>query len=239
MKMQTGSAGLGLLVAGLLAAARTSGAQSVSAAGPNAALAMPAPATSLGADAVAGRETFTQYCSICHGVGARGFIGPHIAGINWTVPGLHGIVRGGVGGYGGMPAFNAHAVTDKNIADIAAYLASLPSASAPKSATLQQTTAFAATPASPSKIASAAQPVLSGAGDPAKGRQVFTANCAACHGASAQGGIGPSLRAEKTRKDTAAALAWIKNPGPPMPKLYPSVLSEKDVEDVAAYVESL
>jgi len=219
MKTRRGIVALGLLAAGLLAAAGTSGAQSVSTAGPNTALTMPAPATStLVGDAVAGRETFTQYCSICHGVGAKGFIGPYIAGIHWTVSGLHAIVRGGLGGYGGMPAFHAHAVTDKNIADIAAYLAFLPPASAPKSATTPQTAALAAT---------------------ARGRQVFTANCAACHGANAQGGIGPSLRAEKTRKDAAAAIAWIKNPGPPMPKLYPSVLSEKDVEDVAAYVESL
>jgi alcohol dehydrogenase (cytochrome c) len=63
-------------------------------------------------------------------------------------------------------------------------------------------------------------------------------NCAACHGANAQGGIGPTLHGEKSRKDTPAAIAWIKNPLPPMPKLYPTVLSEKDVEDVAAYVES-
>jgi len=77
-------------------------------------------------DAVAGKATFVEYCSICHGVAGKGFIGPYIAGVNWTAPGLHVIVRGGLGGYGGMPAFNADAVTDQNIADIAAYLASLP-----------------------------------------------------------------------------------------------------------------
>jgi len=47
------------------------------------------------------------------------------------------------------------------------------------------------------------------------------------------------LHGEKARKNTAAAIAWIKNPQPPMPKLYPGTLSEKDVTDVAAYVESL
>ena len=230
--------GLGLLVAGFLAAARTSeGAPS----------AVPAPAAlPLAGNAVAGKETFTEYCSICHGAGARGFIGPYIAGINWTVPGLHTIVRYGFGGYGSMPAFNADAVTDSNIADIAAYLASLPPASAPKSSTTAQVatvavgTAAPASSATPSAAASAApQPSSPGAGDPVHGRQVYSENCAACHGASAQGGFGPSLRGEKNRKDTAAAIAWIKNPAPPMPKLYPSVLSEKDVEDVAAYVESL
>jgi hypothetical protein len=31
----------------------------------------------------------------------------------------------------------------------------------------------------------------------------------------------------------------IEDPDPPMPKLYPSVLSRQDVNDVAAYVKSL
>jgi mono/diheme cytochrome c family protein len=93
----------------------------------------------------------------------------------------------------------------------------------------------AATPASES--AGGAKALV---GDAAHGKQIFTQNCAQCHGASGtEGGVGPSLKAEKSRKDTAAAVAWIKNPQPPMPKLYPSPLDEKDVADVAAYVESL
>ncbi len=77
-------------------------------------------------------------------------------------------------------------------------------------------------------------------GDPHKGETIFAANCASCHGAAgAGGGIGPVLKGEKSRKDYAAAIAWIKNPQPPMPKLYPSTLSETDVADVASYVESL
>jgi mono/diheme cytochrome c family protein len=231
---------LGLLVAGVLALARTSDGA------PNdvpATLASP-----LAGDAVAGKETFTQYCSICHGVRATGFIGPYIAGINWTAPGLIAIVRQGVGGYGGMPAFNADVVTDENLANVAAYLASLPPAAAPKSATPSQTVAVVASPvpvATPASAvtatatASAPTPASATVGNSLHGRQVYAANCAACHGASAQGGVGPALRGEKNRKDTAAAIAWIKNPKLPMPKLYPTVLSEKDVEDVAAYVESL
>jgi mono/diheme cytochrome c family protein len=78
------------------------------------------------------------------------------------------------------------------------------------------------------------------AGDAAHGKKLFAANCASCHGAhGTEGGVGPSLKGEKTKKNQAAAVAWIKNPAPPMPKLYPSPLSEKDVSDLAAYVESL
>ncbi len=77
-------------------------------------------------------------------------------------------------------------------------------------------------------------------GDAARGKQIFTTNCASCHGATGtEGGVGPSLKSEKSRKNYEQAIAWIKNPQPPMPKLFPSPLSEKDVDDVAAYVESL
>ena len=76
-------------------------------------------------------------------------------------------------------------------------------------------------------------------GDAAHGRAIFMQNCASCHGATATGGVGPSLRNEKSRKDFAETIGWIKNPQPPMPKLYPSPLSLKEVRDVAAYVESL
>jgi len=85
-------------------------------------------------------------------------------------------------------------------------------------------------------------PAVAGAplGDATHGEAIFAQNCASCHGAKgASGGVGPSLKNEKSRKDFAAAVAWIKDPKPPMPKLYPSPLAEKDVDDVAAYVESL
>ncbi len=77
-------------------------------------------------------------------------------------------------------------------------------------------------------------------GDPKHGEAIFSQNCSSCHGAAgAGGGIGPTLKGEKARKNYDAAVAWIKNPMPPMPKLYPATLSESDVHDVAAYVETL
>ena len=78
------------------------------------------------------------------------------------------------------------------------------------------------------------------AADPKHGEAIFGQNCSSCHGAGgAGGGIGPSLKGEKSRKNMDAAVAWIKNPQPPMPKLYPAPLNESDVKDVASYVESL
>jgi mono/diheme cytochrome c family protein len=73
-----------------------------------------------------------------------------------------------------------------------------------------------------------------------KGRLVFVTNCATCHGATGvEGGVGPSLHNEHERKNDDATIAWIENPAPPMPKLYPSVLTQAEVLDVAAYVQSL
>jgi mono/diheme cytochrome c family protein len=95
--------------------------------------------------------------------------------------------------------------------------------------------------ATTSESASAASAPASGAaGDVAHGHEIFSANCAQCHGEhGTEGGVGPSLTNEKARKNSAQTIAWIKNPEPPMPKLFPSPLSEKDVADVAAYVQSL
>jgi mono/diheme cytochrome c family protein len=76
-------------------------------------------------------------------------------------------------------------------------------------------------------------------GDAEHGKAIFDENCQACHGAAGAGGIGPSLKGEKARKDFNATVAWIKNPAPPMPKLYPEKLKDADVADVAAYVQSL
>jgi len=77
------------------------------------------------------------------------------------------------------------------------------------------------------------------AGNLVNGQKLYAANCASCHGAAGQGGVGPELHGENTRKDTAGTIFWIKKPILPMPTLYPKPLSEKDVADIAAYVESL
>jgi mono/diheme cytochrome c family protein len=78
------------------------------------------------------------------------------------------------------------------------------------------------------------------AGSVDRGAVVFATNCATCHGAGGMsGGVGPSLIDESARQDLARTIVWIENPDPPMPKLYPSPLTERDVEDVAAFVQSI
>jgi len=78
------------------------------------------------------------------------------------------------------------------------------------------------------------------AGDTTRGKLVFNTNCATCHGADGRaGGVGPSLIDESERQDLQRTIVWIENPDPPMPHLYPSPLSEREVQDVAAYVQSI
>jgi mono/diheme cytochrome c family protein len=77
-------------------------------------------------------------------------------------------------------------------------------------------------------------------GDRGRGQTVFTKQCSACHGASGrEGGVGPSLAGEVKKKSAVEISTWIQDPRPPMPKLYPGVLDERDVADLAAYVSSL
>lgn len=86
---------------------------------------------------------------------------------------------------------------------------------------------------------SSSSPRSSSAPNAARGARIFQQSCASCHGAHGQGGFGPALVNEGHRKNLAQAQAWIEHPAPPMPTLYPGTLSEKDVHDVALYVESL
>ncbi|MHB8196674.1 MAG: c-type cytochrome [Vulcanimicrobiaceae bacterium] len=87
-------------------------------------------------------------------------------------------------------------------------------------------------------IPSAASAVVA-TGDAAHGKELYMQSCSACHGAAGQGSYGPSLQNEASRKNLAQTIALIKTPKPPMPKLYPGSLNDRDVLDIATYVESL
>ena len=87
--------------------------------------------------------------------------------------------------------------------------------------------------------ATAAAAPASAVADVAHGQSIYRVSCAVCHGAQGQGGAGPPLAGLAARYSQDEAVAFIKQPGPRMPKLFPGTLQEKDVIDVAAYVRSL
>ena len=76
--------------------------------------------------------------------------------------------------------------------------------------------------------------------DAGRGHTIYVSQCEACHGASgANGPIGPSLVKERKRHTLTEIEAIVRDPDPPMPKLYPGTISERQVKDVSAYVLGL
>lgn len=166
-------------------------------------------------------------CYQCHGYQGQGFPGPNAFAGPALAPHplpLAMIVRQLRAPRGTMPPYSANLVSDQQAADILAFLQTIPIG---KSA------------ANIPMLAS----VNAGSGHGAnvsRGQDVYSESCARCHGVSGtEGGAGPSLSNEKGKKDLGATIAFIKNPAAPMPKLYPAPLSDQDVADVAAYVQSL
>jgi mono/diheme cytochrome c family protein len=73
-------------------------------------------------------------------------------------------------------------------------------------------------------------------GDPALGTVVFSENCSTCHGATGHGGNGgPDLTTMPLAQTEAGAIEQVTNGGGGMPA-FSGVLSEEEIENVAAYV---
>jgi alcohol dehydrogenase (cytochrome c) len=73
------------------------------------------------------------------------------------------------------------------------------------------------------------------------GREVFYGMCAGCHGSEGKNIVydGGDLTTVKKRMTFDQIVAWIKNPKPPMPKVFPEPLQESeeaDLKDVAKFV---
>jgi len=71
------------------------------------------------------------------------------------------------------------------------------------------------------------------------GKITYAQVCAMCHGGQGEGGTGPELAGISQRLDQKRIVEWIKNPSSKMPKLFPAMLDEQQVLDVAAYLEKL
>jgi ubiquinol-cytochrome c reductase cytochrome c subunit len=173
----------------------------------------------------AGKTALMHYgCYECHGTVGQGNngAGPAIAPHPIPYDAFLSYIRAP---RGEMPPFDAHVLPADDAQNIWAYLESLPSGPAPSTIVALQAidngNAGAPAPVSP---------------EMARGREIFGTYCTKCHVAAP---IGPSLTNLKAHLSLDATTAFIKSPAPPMPKLFPSTLSEQDVSDVAAYVQSL
>ena len=75
-----------------------------------------------------------------------------------------------------------------------------------------------------------------GGGSPEAGTVVFSENCSTCHGATGHGGNGgPDLRTMPLAQSEEGAIQQVTNGGGGMPA-FKGVLSEEEIENVAAYV---
>lgn len=71
------------------------------------------------------------------------------------------------------------------------------------------------------------------------GKQTYDHICSACHGVSREGGTGPMLADVSLRLTYDQILGAIMNPKGRMPTLYPSILKEADVINVASYIRNI
>ena len=60
--------------------------------------------------------------------------------------------------------------------------------------------------------------------------------CATCHGGAGQGASAKGLIGIAKRQPIDDVMGQIKSPRGAMPKLYPGLLSDTDVKEVAAYI---
>jgi putative heme-binding domain-containing protein len=139
-----------------------------------------------------GKRQFDQNCSTCHGVDAGGQEGPDLHGVPDRLgdAAVQGIIRRGIPGTA-MPGFAT--VTDKQAADVVAYLRTLSGTGKPEKAI----------------------------GDPQNGEALYNSSgCSACHMIDGQGGsIGPDLSRIGASRGPTNLKARLQDPGANLPKV--------------------
>jgi len=90
----------------------------------------------------------------------------------------------------------------------------------------------------PNSATSIAAPAAAGAvvTGAASGRKLYSQICVSCHGPDGNLIADHKLSTLKSRRDQASTIRFIKDPKAPMPKLYPDLITEQNVADVAAYI---
>jgi alcohol dehydrogenase (cytochrome c) len=84
-------------------------------------------------------------------------------------------------------------------------------------------------------------PARSARPDPNRGRLVYQGNCVGCHASDGTGVTGFNLQNIGSRMDAKQLIAWIRNPRPPMPKVFAEPLDPddlRDLADLAAYLQT-
>jgi mono/diheme cytochrome c family protein len=197
-------------------------------------------------------------CSGCHGASAEGDFGPKLAGTERTADQVLQTVRDGLGA---MPAFGADQISDLELQHIYAWLRSLtpptptepPPTATPTATPAEATATLAAdepthtpvpTPtATPTAThtptpAPTATPSLPETPDPAIGQQIWQQKpCTGCHGASAEGNLGPKLAGTGLTFDQV--LLTVRSGAAPMPAFRKDQISDLELQHIYAWLRSL
>jgi mono/diheme cytochrome c family protein len=82
------------------------------------------------------------------------------------------------------------------------------------------------------------RPAAGGNGSPnvAAGRRLYGQVCEACHGPDGNLIADKRLSTLASRLDQPATINYLKEPRAPMPKMYPDLLNEQNIQDVAAFL---
>lgn len=183
-----------------------------------------------------GAELYAQSCAVCHGADGRGGVGVPLA-LSSFLPSvsddyLAATIRHGRPGRV-MPAFSQ--LSDAEVHAIVAYLRSW-------------------MPAGSQVVQLSTKPVK---GNAVRGKALFAERCSACHGANGEGGHGTGVTFSRPR-DLPIIAPALNNPGflasatdqmikatlvngragTPMVSFLQQGLTERDIDDVVAYVRS-
>jgi mono/diheme cytochrome c family protein len=166
-----------------------------------------------------GAQDYAVHCAACHGATGGGGVGPNLQHLTLTQDQTVAFIKNPAGNI--MPHLYPSQLNEQQVDQIATYIKG----------------GFAAGgAAAPATGASAGTQTA----DAGAGAQVFSVHCSACHGADGSGGVGPNLHGIAARKSLDQTIAFIENPsGGIMPKLYPSQLNVAQVQQVAAYIQTL
>lgn len=109
---------------------------------------------------------------------------------------------------------------------------------------VDNTNAAGATGNQPAHTAATAE-ATAPAGDAAAGKEKFTATCAGCHGANAEGGVGPALKVTNTWTDAQFHTAIREGRAPDktlsamMPHFSTTQVTDADIANIHAFIKSL
>lgn len=161
-----------------------------------------------------GRQIFQENCGSCHGMFAEGYAGPALAGHSKAQ--MLAKVRGSKGP---MPAFSVTQLGDADLEAIAIFVEGLGKQNDGR----------------PSGVSSAGAPTVAQAiaEELARGKHVFQANCAGCHGRKADGAFDPPL----TAVSRAQVRAKVREGKGSMPAFTPQQISDADLGRLATFVE--